>query len=97
MIYERMAYGRPSAHAMLAYAMCWLRKGYPLNMLPLFEDAVDAMRTELNITHPTSRQMLLNCENRRWLREELHQMITLTQQIEVYASIISSLKALAAE
>ena len=97
MIYERMAYGHPSAQAMLAYAMCWLRKGYPLNMLPLFEDAVDAMRTELNITHPTSRQMLLNCENRRWLREELPQIISLTQQIEVYASIISSLKALAAE
>lgn len=97
MIYERMAYGHPSAHAMLAYAMCWLRKGYPLNMLPLCEDAVEVMRTELNVKHPTSRQMLLNCENCRWLREELPQMITLTQQIEAYAPIIASLKALVAE
>lgn len=83
-----------SALALLGFISEWIKKGYPHSMLPLAEEAVQAMRRELNVQHPTQRQLMLRAQDQRWLIHELPQWSTLVGNIPEYAPIIAALQSL---
>lgn len=93
MVSERRAYGRPSARTMLAYAECWLRKGYPLNMLPLVTEAVDIMQQELAEQHPDSRTIGLQQADREWLHNHLPHFAALVDTIPAYREVMKRVES----
>ena len=83
-----------SAVVLLGYISEWIKKGYPLIILPLAEEAVQAMRRELDIQHPTQRQLMLRAQDQHWLIHELPQWSTLVSNIPEYAPIVAALHSL---
>ena len=92
MVSGRIAYGRPPARAMLGYATGWIRKGYPLNALPLCQEAVEAMRRELADTTPPPYRQRLQQADRKWLQTELSVFASLTAANEAYRPIVAALQ-----
>lgn len=84
-----------SATALLYFSGEWIKKGYPLSLLPLVKEAVAAMRRELGDERPTQRQLLLAAQDRQWLAKELPAFRQLTEQVPEYASVLAALNQLA--
>ena len=94
---ELLNFSEPSAEGLLRYSTEWIKKGYPLSMLPLVEEAAATMRRNLNDQHPTMRQMVLRRHDREWLVTELPKLLPLVVAIPDYAIVTEELKTLAKE
>lgn len=94
MTIEQQNYGERSATALLRFCGEWLKKGYPLSMLPLMKEAAATMRRDLTDEHPTQRRLLLQHHDRVWLQEELPAMRQLVADVPEYAPVLSAFEAL---
>jgi len=97
MAMEQLNYdGERSAVSLLRFAGDWIKKGYPLSMLPLVSEAVTAMQRELGNERPTQRGIILAAQDREWLRTEwpaFEQRLTLVHE---YERALAALRQLAA-
>ena len=93
---EQLNGGERSALSLLSFSIEWIKKGYPINVLPLVEEAADVMRRNLNNQRPTLNQLLDQRHNREWLAKELPKLIPLVNNIPEYAPSLEIFKSLAA-
>ena len=97
MAMEQLNYnGEHSAVSLLRYTGEWIKKGYPLSMLPLVGEAVEAMRRELGDERPTQRGIILAAQDREWLRTEWHAFEQRVSQVPEYENVLAALRQLAA-
>ena len=91
---EILNFSERSAEALLRYSTEWIKKGYPLSMLPLVEEAAATMRRDFKYQRPTMRQMLLRRHDREWLVKEWPKLLPLIETIPEYGAVISEFKGL---
>lgn len=94
---EQLNCGERSAEALLHFSCEWIKKGYPLSVLPLVEEAAATMHRDFKYQRPTMRQMLLRRHDREWLAKDFPKLLPLVESIPEYAAVIADFKALANE
>lgn len=94
MALQQLNFGSRSSAAVLRFCTEWIRKGYPLSMLPLVEEAAATMRQELGDGKPTQSMLLRQKDARRWLHDVFPLFKTLVAAIPEYAGIMATLETL---
>jgi len=92
---EQLNGGERSAVPLLKFSTEWIKKGYPLSVLPLIEEAVSVMQRDFTYQHPTMRQLLYRRHDREWLAHDFPELLPLVETIPEYAKVIADFKALA--
>lgn len=94
---EQLNGGERSAVPLLKFSTEWIKKGYPLAVLPLIEEAVSVMQRDFACQHPTMKQLLSRRHDREWLNQDFPKLLPLVETIPEYAKVIADFKALAKE
>lgn len=94
---EQLNYGSKSAVSLLYYATEWIKKKYPLNMLPYIEEAIETMHHDYLEVKPTNRQLMHRRHDCEWLRNEWSEFARIVNDLPEYHELIISLQTLRKE
>lgn len=91
---ELLNYKERSALAVMRFSAEWIKKGYPLSLLPLVEEAAAIMQRDLTSQCPTLRQLIYRRQDKEWLSTKWPKLQPLLENIPEYADVIAAFNVL---